>query len=239
MKALIGDVEPVAGTHTHLLLESWYGATCLWHAARERDVLIPTGRKSNHWLRVMDETAPQGWRWHKLSDDAAQVSDSDGVQMTWPRGGKKVSVPVVTTSVRTLSRCQVVIVRHRLTALLAHTRSWASSDLETDAEGLLTHSAARWEMEVVFGDGKEELGLDHSHVMSTSSLLRLWTLAMLASVFLEEEQQRVCVSWQRPVSIGEARHEIQRRHRRCLLAWLHDQFLSGVSPENVFELFAV
>ena len=59
-----------------------------------------------------------------------------------------------------------------------------------------------------------------------------------STVFLEEEQQRLRVLWQRPVSIGEARREIQRRHRRCLLEWLHHQFLSGVHPESLFELFA-
>jgi hypothetical protein len=238
MEELIGEFEPVVGTKTHLLLDSWYCAKCLWHAARERDFLITTGMKSNRWLRVVDETAPQGWRWQKLSDYAAQLSDNDFVQVSWPRGGKKVYVHVVKTSVRKLYRCQVVIVRHSLTAPFAQTRYWASSDLEADAEGLLAHIAARWDIEVFFGDGKEELGLDHYQVMSASSLLRFWTLAMLAYVFLEEEQQRLCVSWQRPVSIGEARHEIQRRHRRCLLEWLHDQFLSGASPESLFELFA-
>lgn len=81
----------------------------------------------------------------------------------------------------------------------------------------LTHISARWEIEIFFEDGKEELGLDHYQVMSASALLRFWTLAMLAYVFLEEEQQRLRVLWQRPVSIGEARREIQRRHRRCLL----------------------
>ena len=93
-------------------------------------------------------------------------------------------------------------------------------------------SQALWE------PGAEELGLDHYQVMSASALLRFWTLAMLAYVFLEEEQQRLRLSWQRPVTIGEARREIQRRHRRCLLEWLHDQFLSGVHPETLFELFA-
>jgi hypothetical protein len=64
------------------------------------------------------------------------------------------------------------------------------------------------------------------------------TLALLAYVFLEEEQQRLRALWQRPVSIGEARREIQRRHRRGLLEWLHHQFLSGVHPEALFDPFA-
>jgi DDE superfamily endonuclease len=238
METLIREFEPVVGTKTHILLDSWYGAKCLWHAAREREFLITTGMKSNRWLRVPDDTMPQGWRWQKLSEYAAGLSEQDFELLPWPRGGKKVYVHVVKTSIRKLYRCQVVIVRHSLNAPLAQTRYWASSDLEADAEGLLTHISARWEIEVFFGDGKEELGLDQYQVMSASALLRFWTLAMLAYVFLEEEQQRLHALWQRPVSIGEARREIQRRHRRCLLVWLHDQFLSGAHPEMLFELFA-
>jgi len=238
MEPLIREFEPVAGTRTHILLDSWYSANCLWHAARERDFLITTGLKSNRWLRVPDDTVAQGWRWQKLSEYAAGLSEQDFELLPWPRGGKKVYVHVVKTSVRKLYRCQVVIVRHDLTAPLAQTRYWASSDLEANAEGLRAHIAARWDIEVFFGDGKEELGLDHYQMMSASALLRFWTLAMLAYVFLEQEQQRLRVLWQRPVTIGEARREIQRRHRRCLLEWLHDQFLSGVHPEPLFELFA-
>jgi len=238
METLIREFEPVAGTQTHILLDSWYCAKCLWHAARERDFLITTGLKSNRWLRVPDETAPEGWRWQKLSDYVAGLSKQDYEQVSWPRGNKPVFVHVVNTRVRKLYCCQVVIVRHSLDAPLSQTRYWASSDLEANTEILLTHISTRWDIEVLFGDGKEELGLDHYQLMSASAILRFWTLALLAYVFLEEEQQRLRVSWQRPVTIGEARREIQRRHRRGLLEWLHEQFLSGVHPETLFELFA-
>jgi hypothetical protein len=59
---------------------------------------------------------------------------------------------------------------------------------------------------------------------------------MLAYVFLEEEQHGLQVQWQRPVTIGEARREIQRRHRRNVFQWLHDQILSGVQPATLFDL---
>jgi hypothetical protein len=238
METLIREFEPVAGTKTHILLDSWYGAKCLWHAARERDFLITTGLKSNRWLRVSDETTAQGWRWQKLSDYLASLTEPDFVQTCWQRGGKNVYVHVVTTSVRKLYRCQIVIVRQSLDAPLSQARYWASSDLEANTEALLVHISARWDIEVLFGDGKEELGLDHYQLMSVSAILRFWTLALLAYVFLEEEQQRLRALWQRPVTIGEARREIQRRHRRCLLVWLHYQFLSGTHPETLFDLFA-
>ncbi len=238
METLIRTFEPVTGTQTHMLLDSWYCAKCLWHAARERDFLITTGLKSNRWLRVPDATTPQGWRWQKLSDYLASLTEQDFVQTSWPRGGKKVYVHVIATSVRKLYRCQIVIVRHSLDAPLSQARYWASSDLEANTEVLLTHISARWDIEVLFGDGKEELGLDHYQLMSVSAILRFWTLALLVYVFLEEEQQRLRASWQRSVTIGEARREIQRRHRRHVLEWLHHQFLSGVHPEMLFELFA-
>ena len=107
-----------------------------------------------------------------------------------------------------------------------------------DAQTLLAHLAARWDIEVLFGDGKEELGLDHYQVMSATTILRFWTVAWLSYVFLEEEQQRLQHQWQRPVTIGEARREIQRRQRRLVLLWLFEQFQAGVQPDSLFDLFA-
>src|SRR5258708_5831758 len=238
MGTLIRECEPVAGTTTHILLDSWYCAKCLWHAARQRDFLITTGLKSNRWLRAPDGSGAGGWGREKLSDYLVGLTAQDYVPLPWPRSGKMVYVHVLTTSVRKLYRCQVIIVRHSLDAPLSQARYWASSDLEADKKTLLTHISARWDIEVLFGDSKEELGLDHYQLMSASAILRFWTLAMLAYVFLEEEQQRLRLSWQRPVTIGEARREIQRRHRRGLLEWLHHQFLSGVHLETLFDVFA-
>ena len=238
MEAAIRSFEPVAGTRTHVLLDSWYCAKVLWHAARERGFQITTGLKSNRWVRIADASAPRGWRWQRLSDYAASLEKSAYVEYKWPRGGKTVYVHVVTTQVRKLYRCRVVIVRQSLDAELSQARSWASSDVEADAQTLLGHISARWDIEVLFSDGKEELGLDHYQVMSAAALIRFWMLAMLAYVFLEEERQRLQTREQRPVTIGEARREIQRRLRRNVLLWLHAQFQSGVQPDTLYHLFA-
>jgi hypothetical protein len=111
-------------------------------------------------------------------------------------------------------------------------------DLEADPETLLLHIATRWDIEVLKGSGKEELGLDQYQLMSAVALVRFWTLAMLAYVFLEEECHRLQAQWQRHVTIGEARREIQRRHRRHVLDWLHGQFQSGIEPDSLYDLFS-
>jgi len=61
MEAVIRSFEPVTGTLTHVLLDSWYSAKRRWRAARERGFLITTGLKSNRGHRVEDPTAPAGW----------------------------------------------------------------------------------------------------------------------------------------------------------------------------------
>src|SRR6266704_2456079 len=238
METVIRTFEPVAGTLTHVLLDSWYSAKRHGLAAREREFLITTGIKCNRWLAVADPTAPKGWKWQRLSEYTAQLSASDYAELTWPKGEKTVYVHVVTTRVRSLYRCQVVIVRQSLDAPVSQARYWASSDLEASPELLLAHIAARWDIEVLFGDGKEEFGLDHYQLMSAIAIVRFWTLAMLAYVFLEEERTGLQTQWQRPVTIGEARREIQRRHRRHVLDWLHEQFQSGVQPDSLYKLFA-
>jgi hypothetical protein len=131
----------------------------------------------------------------------------------------------------------VVIVRRSLNAPISQARYWASSDLEASPERLLSHIAARCDIEVLFGDSKEELGLDQYQVMNAVDIVRFWTLAMLAYVFLEEECTRLQVQCQRPVTIREARRDIQRRHRRKVLDWLHEQFQSDVQPDSLYELF--
>ncbi len=173
METLIRTFEPVAGTETHVLLDTWYSAKCLWRAARECGFLITMGLKSNRWLRVEDPTAPQGWSWQRLSDYTAKLCASDYRQLKWPKGNDQVYVHVVTTRVRKLYRCQVVIVRQSLEAPLSQARYWASSDLQADPATLLLHIAARWDIEVLFGDGKEELGLDQYQLMSATAMVRL------------------------------------------------------------------
>src|SRR3989440_3580577 len=168
METVIRTFEPVAGTVTHVLLDTWYSAKRLWHAARQRGFLITSGLKSNRWLRVEDPAAPEGWAWQRLSDYTAQLSANDYVQVKWPKGEEDVYVHVVTTRVRKLYQCQVVIVRQSLDAPLSQTRYWASSDLEEDLPTLLTHIATRWKIEVQIarwqrGTGLGSLSTDEHH----------------------------------------------------------------------------
>ena len=128
--------------------------------------------------------------------------------------------------------------RARLDAPLKETRYFASRDLAAAVPTLVGHLAARWRVEVLFADGKELLGLDQYQVMSAERLVHCWTLVWAAYSYLDEERARLRVSWQRHVTVGAARREVQRGHWCHLIRWMHQEFLAGATPQTLFEPLA-
>lgn len=241
MDTLIATFQPVPGTTTHVLLDSWYAAKRLWKTARRRGFRISTGLKSNRMLRIADPDAPNGWRWEGLTDYAARLTEADYQPVTWPSQEaepRQVWVHVVQTRGKKLYRCQVILVKETLDAPVKQVRYFASSDLGADAPTLVGQLAARWAVEVLFADGKELLGLDQYQVMSAEAIVRFWTLVWAAYCFLDEERARLRGEWQRHVTLGEARREVQRTHWRHLITWMHQQFAGGAVPQTVFERLA-
>ena len=114
MDTLIATFQPVPGSRTHVLLDSWYAAKRLWKTARGRGFQISTGLKSNRLLRIEDPDAPNGWRWQGLTEYAADLTDTDYRRVTWPSQDaepRQVWVHVVQTRVKKLYRCQVILVK--------------------------------------------------------------------------------------------------------------------------------
>ncbi len=242
MVELVQTFVPVSGTRTHVLADSWYAAKRLWRAARDRGFLITTGLKANRSVRVPDATTERGWRWQRLDAYAAGLTADDFTLVDWPRQSeaepRQVYVHVLSTRVRTLYRCQVVIVRPALDAPASATRYWASSDLDADLATLLGHIAARWDVEVLFADTKDLLGLDQYQLMTTTALVRFWTLVLAAYTLLEAEQARLAQEQQRHVTIGQARRGLQQLHYQHLLRWIEQQVRAGVDADALYAHLA-
>lgn len=132
-----------------------------------------------------------------------------------------------------------MIARESLDAPLSQASYWASSDLEADVATLLIHITSRRNVEVFFGDGKELLGLDQYQLMSATAIHRFWTLALAAYTFLDELRVRLQTEWQRHVTIGEERREVQHVHQRHLIQFIHEHALAGVALEDLYTLLAV
>ena len=256
-----------SGTETHVLLDTWYNCKPIWKAARDRKFKITTGIKRNRWLRVPCEITPntqKGWRWQKLEDYAASLAESAYQQCSSPRNPKeKVWVHVVDTRVRKLYRCQIIIVRKNLNDPISAARFWVTSDLKADAQTCLNVIGVRWDIEVFFEDMKELLGIDQYQLMTTTALLRYWTLCWIAFSFLEEIRhelkhiqgkeglvsQELEISQENDIYLGEYRKTyhatlgqalryVQETHHGLFLEWVYHHALSGTPLKDLHTLLA-
>jgi hypothetical protein len=226
--------EPVPGTHTHVLVDSWYHCKRVRKAARNRGWDFSGGLKSNRKMRIIAQDGSR--QWLSLSEYAATLEPEDWDEAIWPsqQGGHPVYVHAVRTWVRKLGPTLVLITRPRPDATLEQTRYWGSTLVDADAQTVLDILAIRWNIEVFFEDCKDLLGSDHYQLMSATAILRFWTLLSCLASFLDEHRYRL--QTQQPgthITLGDARRNLQAQHRRNLLAWLETQFQSGATAEQL------
>ena len=180
---------------------------------------------------------------------------------SWPRNPeRKVWVHIVETHVKSLYRCKLIIIRYHLDDPIEYARYFATSDLCASAERCLEHISARWDIEVLFEDAKELLGIDQYQMMTTNALLRYWTLCWIAFSYLEEireelKHQKVSENKQGVeeqlekkdkvehelhkdtgelhATIGQAKRFVQEKHHKLFLAWVYQNAFSGTPVEDL------
>ena len=232
----IESFEPVAGTHTQVLIDSWYHCKAVRKAAQKRGWVLSGGLKSN---RVMRRTTADGHReWLKLSEYAHQLRDEDWNEVTWPseQGGQVLFVHLVCTWMRKLGLTLLMITCHDRHLPLNSVRCWGSTNLSLTARTLIDILAVRWEVETFFEYEKDLLGSDHYQVMKAQAVVRFWTLIACLMCFLEEQRATAKQAGQ---TCGEMRRDIQADHKRNLLAWLESQFKAGQSVAQLAEQLAL
>jgi len=226
--------EPVAGTHTHLLVDIWYMCHRLRKATRQRGWDLSGGLKRNRKIRLID---PDGTRrWLTLSAYAATLTPADFEAVIWPseQGGRTVHAHRRKTFVRKFGPAQILVTRESLEAPPERWRYWVTSLMEADTQTVVNVLAIRWNIETLFEDSKELLGLDHYQVMTAQAILRFWTLAACVACFLDEQRARMSPKAPpRHVSRGEVRQWVQEQHRHNLLDWIGGQFQAGRSADAI------
>ena len=229
----IEDFEPVEGTHTHVLIDSWYHCRRVRSAAHKRGWEVSGGLKSNRFMRLIHEDGNREWL--KLSEYAAHLTREDWQEVTWPseQGGQTVYAHRIVTWVRKLGPTLLLITCHNLDEPLKSIRYWGSTQLDLDAQSLVDILAIRWDVETFFEYDKDLLGSDHYQLMTSQAILRFWTLTACLMAFLEEQRalsQDTC---------GDARRKLQYDHQKNLLYWLESRFKTGDSIDQIFMQLAL
>ena len=234
----IQEFVPVEGEHVHVLVDAWYTCQRLWKATQARGFDFSGGLKSNRKLR---RQAPDGKRyWQRLSEYAAELTPEQFQAVIWPAqdGGRTVYVHCVRTLVHRLGACQVVIVREQLDVTMEHTRYFATTLLDADAQTVVNVLAEHWDIETLFEDWKELFGTDHYQLMNDRAIVRYWTFAGCAYLFLDERRAEMAQAQSRHVTLGEARQDVQHDHQLNLLQWLQTEFQNGCTPKQLQARFA-
>jgi hypothetical protein len=232
----IEQFEPVPGTQTHVLIDSWYHCKQVRRAAHKRGWEVSGGLKSNRVMRL--KQADGSREWLKLSAYAAGLSREVWVEVTWPsaEGGQKVYAHLVSSWIRKLGPTLLLITCHDLDDPLKSIRYWGSTIMDLDAQGMVDILAIRWEVETFFEYEKDLLGSDHYQVMTRQGVLRFWTLTACLQCFLEELRSQEAGS---ALTCGDARRMLQQEHRRNLLSWLETRFPEGQSMDLICSQLAL
>lgn len=232
----IETFEPVVGTQTHVLIDSWYHCRAVRRAAQKRGWEVSGGLKNNRTLRLIHANGEREWL--KLSAYATRLQRSDWQEVTWPseQGGQKLYAHRIQTWVRKLGPTLVLITCHDLDEPLKSIRYWGSTVLTLSAQELVDTLAIRWNIETFFEYDKDLLGSDHYQLMTAQAILRFWTLLSCLLYFLEEQRAQQ----DRPLlTCGDARRKLQEQHRLNLLLWLKDQFQANSSIEQIATQLAL
>jgi hypothetical protein len=233
--AEIEQFEPVVGTQTHLLVDSWFHCRRARRAAQKRGWQVSGALKSNRKLRQIDADGNRTWL--SLADYAAQLKSDDWQEAVWPsqEGNRPVYVHAVKTWIRKLGPTLLLLTCHDRDNPDKSLRYWGSTLLEAEPQTVIHHLAVRWNVEVLFEDNKDLLGADHYQLMNAEAILRFWTLIACLGYFLDEQKalRPDCTTW------GEVRRAVQKEHQVNLLTWLASQFKSGLSVEQISTQLAI
>ncbi len=237
---VIKTFEPVPGTRTHALMDSWYTCRRLWRRALARGWAITGGLKANRKMRV--EVPEQGRVYRALSEYAASLTVDDFTEVDWLHedgSSRKVYGHLIKTFVRKLGSCQVLIVRERLDQPLKEVRYWATSELQADLATVVGWVAKRWAIEQLIADVKEVFGTDQYQIRSAKGIVRFWHLGFLGYTYLEEQRAVLLAEGaDGELTIGQTRWRQQKRHQRLLLDWLQARYAEGLTSEQINQLLA-
>jgi len=226
----VENFQPLADTHTHVLVDSWYLNKRLWKATKLRGWDITGGLKSNRRVRLKDS---QGIvTWPTVSEYADTLSAEDFQAVNWPSqdGDHTVYAHLLRTLVKRLGACQVLIIREKQDDPTSTTRFFATSPLKDTLEQVVAAAAQRWTVETLFADFKELMGSDQYQLHSAEAIQRFWALAFCLYQFLDSLRHRLERLENRHISLGEARAWIIDRHETRQLDWICSQATRGAKP---------
>jgi len=230
---VILEFEPLSGTLTHVLIDSWYVNKRIWKAVKARHWDLTGGLKKNHKLRTMDVEGQLIWM--TVADYAAELPQEAFQPVLWPNqdGGQTVYAYLIRTRVKKLGICQVLIVKMTPNDPGEKAHFYITTRCADSLEQVVQAVARRWTVETLFADFKELMGSDQYQLHSAEAIIRFWALGLCLYQYLDSLRHRLKRVYQQDVTLGQTLCWVRERNEQHCLDWICRQTQNGVPAYQI------
>lgn len=228
-RAMVDAFQPLPGTQTYVLTDSWYPSQQLLETCQERGFHLISAVKSDRKLRVANHNL-QAKAWTQVLPKRAfdfVTVNTVGYKL-WSTLGRLSSGHAARLVVNR------VIGQQRWRYLI-------STDCSLTAQTVISYYLARWEVENFYRVAKQSLGWGDYQMRDLFAVERHVQLMMVAHAYLEIQRQEAIASAPEPdvhVTLGEIQRQHQTLSRRTEIAHVFDLAQRGFSLETVYQQLA-
>ena len=234
---LIEEWQPPQGTKPLVLVANWYLSQSLLEVCERRGFSLIAGIKSNRTISLLDED--------KQRADTNQNQSQSQKKLSLKELGTNLAAsayqPVTLGKQRWLMASRTVALKggYRVKLVISKGKGWQSASLNywvcTDpslgVQTLMEWYGVRWEIETFHKQAKQLLGLNDNQCQRERSILRLWTLLLIAYSYLVIERVEYADEYksgrERLPTLGEVKPEHQRLGHQALAEWVYCEAKAG------------
>lgn len=228
-QAILGEFDPLPGTQTYVLTDSWYPSQDILNTCQELGFYLISAVKSDRKFKATGhDLQVQQWT-QKLSEE---VFDFVTVNTTgyaiWSHTGRLSSG----------HRVKLVINR------VIGQKKWRyliSTDLAVTSQTIISHYLVRWEVENFYRVAKQSLGWGDYQVRDLFAIERHVQLMMVAHAYLEIQRQEALVAAVDPdahITLGDIQRQLQSASRRAEIAQVFVFAQHGFTLETIYQRLA-
>jgi hypothetical protein len=235
---VIWEFEPLPGTCTHVLIDSWYVNKRIWKAVKGRKWHLTGGLKKNHKLRTTNAEGEKSWM--QVDAYAATLPKEAFQPVMWPNqaGGQTVYAHLIRTKVKKLGACQVLLVKTSPDDPGEKARFYVTTRLADTLKQVVQAMALRWTVETLFADFKELMGSDQYQLHSAEAIIRFWALGLCLYQYLDSLRHLLKKMYQQDFTLGETLKWLRERNTQLLLKWVCRQVIDGATVQQILDYSA-
>ncbi|MGH2544555.1 MAG: IS701 family transposase, partial [Ardenticatenaceae bacterium] len=228
-QAIVGAFQPLAGTQTYVLTDSWYPSRQLLETCRERGFHLISAVKSDRKFRAAGHNL-QAKQWAQTLPKRAFdfVTVNTAGYKLWSTVGRLSSGHAARLVVNRVIGQQ-------------GWRFLVSTDCALTAQTVISYYLARWEVENFYRVAKQALGWGDYQMKDLFAVERHVQLMMVAHAYLEIQRQEALATASEPdvhVTLGDIQRQHQALSRRVEIAHIFDLARHGFSLETVYQRLA-